>query len=710
MESGSSLPFGRFVGTRLDPSVLVTLVSVANSGQHLPVESTDAGGVFLDRFDTNLFWWLPDYQLAPAPDAAFAFAASAQGISDSSGLPLFTAQITLGLVAGEPAGLADARAAHPDATFQVITPASLDAALTIIGKTDTGQDDPRSYAAVLAQTSDLAYTATITLTGPAVTVAYDSLAHGTTATLAVNVSYSVWREWRPWRRPPIILEPPPIFVHPTAEAERADKEALFPITKVIPDGSILHRRFPPILIDPGGGGVEPPEPEPTWVTATDQANITIPIGNAYAADAYRPRFTVATGTGADATVRPIIDAADLTGFATARSEFIELTSLGAPADRYPSIRRLYFGLVSGRVVIIPQAYRIQRGSAGLSATLHAVVDDSPGPQVSGARFEFTFTLAPAIDPIDFAQLAHDLMTIPEAGGRPVSLVLADGLDPRFPTEFTGFSASTSSVADGDQPASLNVRVTIDDADQTPALDLVNLFLHQLGSTVAPMAGNVAVRLDDVYPTPVTTAIVVGLANTAGGDELSLTASGTTTVDAQNVGPVPLHLTGAASIAADGPHLVTLDAPLAANAVMPIEVMDSTLPIAVRGEVDLAAAMAAGNVLDLIDVQVETTQTIRHVLNFNAAGAFTGTVTQLDLIASLLAAPEVAITPLTLTATHPVDGVAFTLPLATALADLACQVTVTITDGGTTRSLVIMHDFASEPVMVITTVQIAVATP
>ena len=213
---------------------------------------------------------------------------------------------------------------------------------------------------------------TVTLIGPAVTVAYDSLANGTTATLAVQCSYSVWREWSPWRIRPLIsvMHPviDPLFVA-GSDTEDSDIDDL-PITPTIPVSPILVRRFPPIVIGP----TEPTDA--TWVTATDQTVTTVAIGSAYGADGYRPDYTVATSTGTDAKVRPIIDASDLTGFATARSEFVELTSLGAISDRYPSIRRLYFGLASGRIVIVPQSYGIQRGSKGLAATLHATVDDS----------------------------------------------------------------------------------------------------------------------------------------------------------------------------------------------------------------------------------------------------------------------------------------------------------------------------------------------
>jgi hypothetical protein len=714
MTSGGSPPGIPLIATLVRPiTVGPLIVGVTRFLEHLPVESSNNGGVFTDRFDDTLFWWLADYQLAASPDAAFGFAASVQGIDDDSGLPLYSAQLTFGMVAVEPAGLAAARTAQPAAAFQPIPPLSLDVALTVIGKTETGADDPRTYPAVLTPGSDGAFTATVTLIGPAVTVAYDSLAHGTTATLGVQCSYSVWRAWSPWRFRPLIsvmhpvINPLVIAGSGTKDSDTLDPEVGdLPITTSVRVNPILVRRFPPVI-----GPVNPPEPDDTtWVTGTDQAATTIAIGPAYGADGYRSHYTVATSTETDATVRPIIDASDLTGFATARSEFVELTSLGSVADRYPSIRRLYFGLASGRVVIVPQSYCIQRGSKGLAATLHATVDDTPGPHSSGARFDFTFTLAPAIDPIEYAQLTHDLAAIPEATNRTLTLMYADGLDSRSPATFSGFPAATSTVVDGSQPSTLNLQVTIVDTDQSPALSLVNLFLDQLGSTVSPMAGTVAVRLDDAYATPVTTALTVELAQTAAGDELAFTAGDATTVTVQNLSPLSLQLTGAASVAPDGATLFDVDLPLAANAIVAITVTDSTLPLVVRDTLALGTPSRPSGVLSFLEILIETTQSIRHVITYNATGAFTGTVTQIDLSASLAGAPDVTISPLTLTANHSFDSVYFTLPLVTALTDLTCTIALVVTDGGPARYAMLSHDFSGDPIMVITADDLAAAVP
>ena len=223
-------------------------------------------------------------------------------------------------------------------------------------------------------------------------------------------------------------------------------------------------------------------------------------------------------------------------------------------------------------------------------------------------------------------------------------------------------------------------------------------------------GSVAVRLDDAYPTPVSTALTVELAQTAVGDELALTATDATTVTAQNVSPLSLQLTGAASVGADGLRLIELDSALAANAMVAVTVIDSTLPLVVRGALALGQSSRPSDVLSYLDVEVETTQSIRHVITYNATGAFAGTVTQIDLAASLVAAPDVAISPITLTRDHSFDSVYFTLPLVTALTDLSCDVSLVVTDGGSARDAMLTHDFAGDPIMIITADDVAAALP
>ena len=69
--------------------------------QNLPLESTRNGNLFTDRFNSQLSWYLPGYQLAPDIDASFSFAAGAQGI-DSDGNPYYQATVTLTLDKFEP--------------------------------------------------------------------------------------------------------------------------------------------------------------------------------------------------------------------------------------------------------------------------------------------------------------------------------------------------------------------------------------------------------------------------------------------------------------------------------------------------------------------------------------------------------------------------------------------------------------------------------
>jgi hypothetical protein len=687
-----------FTGTVLN-QMLGTAAVFTTPEQNLPVESSRTGGIFTDRFDPALRWYLPEYNL-PA-DAAFGFAATEQGVDTSTGQPFDIATITFSIGVGEPADVTAARTADPTLTFRQI---AFEPQFTLIctGKDHTGADQPIVMPLTTTSQPDGTITATATLVGPAVVVAYQSLAHGADATVQVTGSYPVWRAWRPMVRIPL----------GSASMEHlqlATKHTLA-ASAVLHDPTTMTFHLPAKTGAFGSGTFEtgtfetgtfePPDPPVTWVTATDQQAQTLAVGTTFGTDAYRARYTI-TAAG---TTRPIIDAGDLTSFAQQRSEFRELTSLGDVSSRYPSLRRLYFGQVSGTVVAVPQSYGIVRGSTGLAALLEAVADDSP-TAASGCRFDFTFTLAPLVDPIDLAQLAHDLRSAPEGASASLQVSLPDSLDPRFASTFTGFSASTSVVTDGPRPGTVQVRVSITDQGQTPAISSANLFLHQFANSVSPLTGALSLRLDDIYPTPVMTSFVLSLDQTASSDELSLTV-GTddpTRVTVQNVGQFDLHLDRAASLTDAGPSKAELDIALTAGAATTLDSQDGAPVSIVHSQLALADPLPRAAIFDYLVVHTETVSQVQHSLIYSASLDFTtAAVSQLDIAAVLTDLPSVPVPAVTLTPMHSSDSVHALVPIDALVTGLAAHVTITVTaTDGTQRTVAMDNDFLQEPMLIIT---------
>src|SRR5665213_3090199 len=84
--------------SRVPPFVLSRSVLlkpfVLNDLTQLLLANTRSGNIFNDRFNSNLRWYLPKYELAADPDQFFSFSASQSGV-DNSGNPFNKGMVTL---------------------------------------------------------------------------------------------------------------------------------------------------------------------------------------------------------------------------------------------------------------------------------------------------------------------------------------------------------------------------------------------------------------------------------------------------------------------------------------------------------------------------------------------------------------------------------------------------------------------------------------
>lgn len=489
---------------------------------------------------------------------------------------------------------------------------------------------------------------------------------------------------------------------------------LAPVSVDLPGPAFNGFQF--MVVGPGGQrvGAIPELPDPfggqvpssvRFLPIVARYDRTVELGLAFHTDEYRSRFTITR----DGMTRPIIDANDLSEFAGPRSEYRELTSLGPVSAKYPSLQRLYFGQVSGTVVAVPKAYGIQRTSLGLAASCDAVVDAAG---ITGSRFHFTFDVAPMADPVELARLAADVVNIPEAAGRTLRVILPPGLDSRGSSTLDGFPSARPGFADGTGSA-VQVSVDIADDETIPATTLVNQFLHQLGiKTPAPLFGNLALRLDDLFVQPVVARLVLSLHQTADGDELSAVASqdGTAGVVVSNDGPFDLALQKLAIV--DGADVAVSDlggqilktgqtTSLAGDATNATElVVSRRLPVPLP--------VPKASLLDYVTFHTIDVQKIQQPLNVNATGinfAVTG-ITAIRIQIALTDLPAVAVPELTLSAGHPIDFVHALVPIESAFTGLQATVALTITSATGVREVSLSHDFIDEPILVLTEAGIA----
>lgn len=619
-------------------------------------------------------WYLPAFAMV-ADDPTFSFAAVQSGV-DPHGDPFNRAQLTFSVSVEMPDNIAALYRGDPGLPPRLAADMGVLQFTLSLPVTDS-DGNPQTLTATSDATyiEDGTFSATFDLIGDAVEAAYAHLTRSGNAVLEISAAYSVYKV--------TLLSAPDVG---------------FPI-----HGPIFHGYQFRVFGDGDHGGGEPAQPvlgSYRFMPVTAIFHRSTGIGLTFSTDTYRNRFTIT----ADGTTRPIIDSSDLSEFAGIRSEYRELTTLGNVSDRYPSLRRLYFGQVSGTVVAVPAAYGIVRGAKGVAAACDSIVDDSPDT-LTGCRFHFTFLLAPLADPIDLAQLAADLPGLPEAVGRRLRLTLPVGLDPRHPGTLDGFPAATAAFADGVAAHTVQVGVDITDDRPTPAVTTVNLFLQQLATTgAAPLFGALAIRLDDAFPGLVRTQATLNLRQTADSDDLTV-AIASPAVQVTNQGPLDLVLHRLALLGPGQPTVVGL-----ANQVLPAG-QSRTLP----GDASQATGAVVSRTLDVpvplpksamrkyVTFNTTTIQQVQHPLTINAAGLnFDATgITRMDIQISVDEDPRIAIPALSLSPAHPIDFVHVLIPLGSAVTGLDCTVVFTLTTTAGPRAVSRNHDFVDEPIFVIT---------
>jgi len=430
-------------------------------------------------------------------------------------------------------------------------------------------------------------------------------------------------------------------------------------------------------------------------TATESS--TILVGDVYGGPSHRPRFTLRAGD----VERGIVDADDLEEFHTNQSEYIEITALGSVASRYPTLRALYLGQVSGTVLAIPGAYGIVRTRDGCAVSCDAVIDTAPS-SASGCRFQVSCTLGPVVDPGDLARLSADLATEPSLAGRTLRLAMPTDLDRRTPSILQSGNVTNVQFGVGLTPGTFRLTMDVVD-DDLPAVVKVNLLLAQLLATTPSLVGRLAVRLDDAHENTVTADVVLNLRVTSGTDDVVIVLDGAGRTTAVNTSPLPIRLISATGRSAAGITTVPLDIelPIAASALLPVPldfqqvVVDRTLAI--------ADPLPAGGLAKLVSIRAVTVAQVHHAIGFNAAGQITPDVGAVSITVALRDAPEVPVPTINLSAEHPIENTAVEVAVAFAVVGLVATVALSLspTDGSAPYQRSMEHDFSAHPILTLT---------
>src|SRR5262249_19228989 len=237
----------------------------------------------------------------------------------------------------------------------------------------------------------------------------------------------------------------------------------------------------------------------------------LPIGLKYKQDGYQLKYTVSTDTVSNHVIR---DANDLKDFSLSQSEFTELKAIDV--SQYPTLSKLYMGVLSRTIVMVPKRYSVLRGRTGCAALCVAVVDSSPASG-SRCRFEFDFTIAPEVSRIEVYKIQQEINGRQEL--KDYKLKLPDFQRNNPPSTLETQFRSDLHIDQGALPQTFSVTVSIqDEGVQTPAVANANAFIMRLSSsTGADLIGSLSIKLDDGYPQPVLSTIDLNFARTTGSD-------------------------------------------------------------------------------------------------------------------------------------------------------------------------------------------------
>lgn len=699
----------------LSPELLGQLISVRTVApvEHLPVADSASGSVFHDRADPNLRWYLPAFA-AVDPDPSFAFDAVQANVAASGDKPFNRATLTFHIKPIDPPDLPAARLAEPGATFQTIPIADLHATLELPYVDDAGLDQRTSVSVALTAQQDLTYRVDVAgLVGPSVVLCWSDFRIDPQAFLTLTLTYRVCRR--------VAADPPAWLLKAAARGAllREPTEIAPPTLDLVgppvkPEPIVLTAneaspfgRLRRVVSDGGGDGV--PDASDGYVDGSATSMSTLALAPVYGAGPYLASYRVT----ANGQTRPIVDVGDLVEFSLARSEYVELTSLGSVPARYPSLRRLYIGQLTGNVVAIPAAYGILRGAGGCAAIVSAIVDER-AESLSGCQFQLTFGLAPVINPLDLARLADDLLATPEAAkhGR-LTLLLPSGLDRRLASGMDTSLVTSSAFADGQDPSTLLLTLAIQD-DDVPAVNKVNAFLSALRlSAGMSLFGHVAVRLDDVFEPPVTTTALLNLHATSDGDDLLIEVSdGSSSAEVTVAAPFPLRLDRWAEHVGGKVAETALGQVLQSGEKASLQLgepADAQTAILVQRAIAIDDAAPTTSLAKYVRFQAQTIQQTQYRFGLDGSGLAFGSLgaSEIAIAIALIGMPAIHVDNMILTPAHRIESALVLIPIGVVVSGLAASLSarLTLNDGGL-RDVALTHDFWNDPTFVLETASFA----
>ncbi len=463
--------------------------------QNLPDASTQNGNIFTDRFNKNLQWYLPGFVLSSAPDA-FSFSAIQQDSNDLSGNPWHTASIKLGLQKILPSDVSDFKSKNPSADLREIPLGELKVTLTIPYKDDNGADMIKTFSGAITST-DGSYQAIFdNILGTYVIMAYRCLTTTVGAQILLSASYDVWKPKQISTMYPATQLSTFQLIRPVAPV--AAQPAPLMANRMV---------FQKVNLQGADDAATQTNPNNDYESAKIYLNNTVAIGKTFSMDVYQTKYTVTY----QSKTKIIINVDDLKDFNIKQSEFTELKTIDL--SRYPSVQKLYLGTLSGKIVVIPWEYVILREGGRFDATCFARVDTSYSSQAaSNCKFEFAFTVAPKISPIELNQLFVEINNLQDLKKySSLSLTCPNSLNISEASTLSNTLLANSSckISGAQNPKwfSVSVEIANNNGGSTAIAD-ANEFIQALCLTQTYPSSTVSFKLDDNFNSPVNSNVIL----------------------------------------------------------------------------------------------------------------------------------------------------------------------------------------------------------
>jgi hypothetical protein len=457
--------------------------------------------------------------------------------------------------------------------------------------------------------------------------------------------------------------------------------------------------------------------EPSSIPLPTTATIAYPIvlDTKYALELYLSKYTITAGVNS----RAIVDINDLRDYNVRQSEFRELHSLGDVSQRYPSIARLFLGLLSRVIVAIPSRYVIYRDNHSCAASCQVLLDSGAGN--NAAKFQFDFLLESDISPLDLAQLAQEIRS--QSGLKDCILTTPSLLKSSGASTLNTLFKSSSTLAPGSIPHTFALSVEITDAGlNSPAIANGNALIHQLCAPHEPyLSGIVDLCLDNVLPDLIQVPVVLNFKATEGTDGLSAAVNSTgQAIQLLNRSIFDLQLNRYALCLGDTLDVFsfnrviksgqTLNLPLPSTRTGTIDAQ--SLNVLVESELAFDGAPTMDALLRYLNIlNVQDVQNIRCMIGINAGaiGFIKRGIAGLDVQISFTDMPQVAPVNMTLSANTSMASAGVPIPIQTLLGTLRGTILFAIRYLDSTKPVehvTVQNDFLQQPLFVLTDAALA----